>query len=422
MDRAGSRFSPRAAACCPTLRTNREKLRKAVNSVQPWTSGIDRNDCPPLTYSIADLLANKYSYTMFSPAQLVALMSRNEADPALYATYSATAGCTKLDQPPEIIAWMKAAIVRVLAYGDRETSYSLGAVKDVIRRLSTMPGERNLILISQGFLVTLDHRLAENDIFESAARANTAVNTIDMRGLYTLMPDASQEGFPIDDRAAADVLAELADGTGGTFFHDDNGFKEGLNQLAARPEYLYVLGFSPQDLKFDGSYHKLKVTVKDVANVSLQSRRGYWAPNHAVDASEAAKEELEEAVFSRDEIQDIPVTLDTEFFKSTEDRAELTVTARIKPGGLRFRRAEERSSDTVTVVTGLFDANGSYISGIERVITLRLRGETLASLERPGIVVKENFNVAPGRYVVRLVVRDSEGHTMSARNGGIEVP
>ncbi len=401
---------------------DREKLRKAVNSVQPWSSGNDPNDCPPLTYSIADRLANKFFYTMLSPAQLMALMSKGEADPALNATYSATAACTHFDKAPLIVDWMKAAIQRVLAHGDQETSFSLGAVKDVIRRLSTMPGERNLVLVSPGFLVTLDHRLAENDIFESAVRANTVVNTIDVRGVYTLMPPASNEEFPIDDPEAADILAELAYGTGGAFFHDDNGLKEGLDQLAARPEYIYVLGFSPEDLKFDGSYHKLKVTVKNTANVSLQVRRGYWAPSRAVDASEAAKEDLEEAVFSRDEIQEIPVTLDTEFFKSTEDHAELTVTARIKPEGLRFRKAEERSNDTVTVVTGLFDANGNYISGIERVITLHLRDETLASLERAGIATKENFNVAPGRYVVRLVVRDAEGHTLSARNGGIEVP
>jgi hypothetical protein len=36
--------------------------------------------------------------------------------------------------------------------------------------------------------------------------------------------------------------------------------------------------------------------------------------------------------------------------------------------------------------------------------------------------VRTNFDVAPGSYVVRLVVRDAEGHTMAARNGEVEIP
>jgi len=35
--------------------------------------------------------------------------------------------------------------------------------------------------------------------------------------------------------------------------------------------------------------------------------------------------------------------------------------------------------------------------------------------------VKETFNVAQGRYVIRMVVRDGEGKTMAARNIGVEI-
>src|SRR5208337_4122043 len=135
----------------------------------------------------------------------------------------------------------------------------------------------------------------------------------------------ASDGFnPLDqyDQEAAmrsnDVLAELADGTGGTFFHNDNDLKGGLNLIAARPEYVYVLGFSPQELKYDGAYHGLKVTVKNSANLTIQARRGYWAPKHAVDSAEAAKEEIQETVFSRDEVRGIPLDVQTEFFESAD--------------------------------------------------------------------------------------------------------
>ncbi len=62
--------------------------------------------------------------------------------------------------------------------------------------------------------------------------------------------------------ADADVLSELAYATGGTFVQNSNDFEGGLRRLATPPEYSYLLAFSPQNLKFDGRFHNLKVTVK----------------------------------------------------------------------------------------------------------------------------------------------------------------
>jgi hypothetical protein len=89
--------------------------------------------------------------------------------------------------------------------------------------------------------------------------------------------------------------------------------------------------------------------------------------------------------------------------------------------GLKFRTAGDRSVDTLTVVTGLFDQDGRYVKGVQRVIDLRLRDQTLEKVLGSGMAVKETFEIAPGRYVVRVVVRDSEGETMAARNGTVDI-
>jgi len=74
-----------------------------------------------------------------------------------------------------------------------------------------------------------------------------------------------------------DVMAELANGTGGSFFHNSNDLKGGLASLTAAPECLYVLQISLGDLKPDGTYHRLQVKV-DREGEQLQARRGYFAP------------------------------------------------------------------------------------------------------------------------------------------------
>jgi VWFA-related protein len=121
-----------------------------------------------------------------------------------------------------------------------------------------------------------------------AIRSNIIVNSVDARGLYTVVPggdagQAVQNAAQTQYQGASasseeDVLTGLADGTGGTFFHDNNDLAGGFRRVDARPEYVYVLGFSPRDLKLDGKFHDLKVTVKDSGKLNLQARRGYYAP------------------------------------------------------------------------------------------------------------------------------------------------
>jgi VWFA-related protein len=428
---------------------DREKLHQAVDSIQPWTSGPDpQQDCPPMTYYMADLLVNKLMYldgALYSDDQLSVMVNAGQVDKALTMELAEIPYCGAesggdvnaiTHQPDSTVGAVRQArkVARqVLTFGDRENTFALGAIEDVVRRISVMAGSRTMVLVSPGFLLTRDHLSHEYAALDRAIRANVTVNTIDMRGLYTTIPggDASSRGIISGYLAEAgitaakqqqDVLAEIADGTGGTFFHNDNGLKEGLNILAARPEYLYVLGYSPQDLKTDGSYHSLKVTVRNAGNAALQFRRGYWAPQRATDPAEEDREEIREAVFSRDEIQDIPVDLQTEFFKTAESTAELTVVTHLDLKGLRFRKVEDRNKDTLTVVTGLFDSNGNFVSGVEKVVELRLRDQTLAAMLNTRVTMNQSFSVASGRYFIRVVVRDSEGKTMAARNGGVEVP
>jgi hypothetical protein len=218
------------------------------------------------------------------------------------------------------------------------------------------------------------------------------------------------------------IMAELADATGGRYFHNNNDLKAGFAQVAAAPEFVYVLGFSPQNLKLDGAYHALKVTLKMPHGLDLQARRGYYAPRHLADPEEDATREIQEALFSRDELQDIPLELHLQFFKSSDVAAKIAVLAHVNVKNLRFRKADGRNNDNLTILSGVFDRNGNYITAMQKTVEMRLQDATLEKLLNSGITVKTNFDVAPGSYVIRLVVRDSEGQTMAARNGVVEIP
>jgi hypothetical protein len=233
-----------------------------------------------------------------------------------------------------------------------------------------------------------------------------------------------QKAFYDDASASADadVLAVLADGTGGTFFHNNNDLYEGFTRVAAPPEFSYVLAFAPQNLKPDGSFHTLKVKLTNPLKLNLQARRGYYAPKHLDDPAEEAKQEIEDAVFSQDESHGLPVELRTQFFKSSDTDARLSVFARVDVKHIRFRKVDGRNKNDLTVVSALFDRNGNYLKGEEKILQMNWKDETLASQLASGVTVKTSFDVKPGKYRVRLIVRDAEGQSITAANGAVEIP
>ena len=157
--------------------------------------------------------------------------------------------------------------------------------------MAALPGQRTLVLVSPGFLsIEPDALSVESQIIDFAAQSNVTVSALDARGLYTTSMTASDdlhanslgvvrrsEFRASSMKAAENVMAELADGTGGTFFHNNNDLDAGFNTLTEAPEVVYLLELPLDDVKQDGSYHRLKVKV-DREGLQLQARRGYFVP------------------------------------------------------------------------------------------------------------------------------------------------
>ena len=218
------------------------------------------------------------------------------------------------------------------------------------------------------------------------------------------------------------MLEDFASGTGGTFFHNRNDVDEGLREAVAAPALSYLLGFSPQNMKVDGHFHNLKVTLTGKQKYNLQARNGYYAPRTIADPGEAAKREIQEAIFSQEEMHDVPVDLQTQFFKKDAATARLSVLTHFDLKGIHFHKVEGRNHDNLTIATAIFDENGNFVTGGEKTVQMKLLDTTYNRLSRSGLTLKSSYDVKPGSYLVRLVVRDGEGSQMAARNGAVVIP
>src|ERR1022692_1319296 len=104
------------------------------------------------------------------------------------------------------------------------------------------------------------------------------------------------------------------------------------------------------------------------------------------------------------------------------EQAKLTVLTSVDLKSIHLRKAEDRNRNDLTIVAALFDTNGNFLAGTEKLLQLRLRDETVAGLEqKPPVVIATDFDVKPGGYLVRLVVRDAEGQQITAENAAVQV-
>jgi VWFA-related protein len=316
---------------------------------------------------------------------------------------------------------------------------TLHGIESLVRLMTSLPGQRSIVIISDGFLSqTLGYAVTQ--VAERALHANIIINAMDARGLYIpdAIADASQERpaqtqsveyrslkerlLKEEARQEIQAMGTLVQDTGGILVENTNDLEAGLRRVAALPETSYTLAFSPENLKHDGAFHPLKVTLVSEKGVTIQARKGYYAPKKAEDLAAQEKEDLQDAVFSQNEIRGLPIEVNTPFFAIDKTNAEIDVVTHVDLAQVHFRKEADRNVGNLTFVTGLFDRDGHYVSGQQKVLELRLRDASLERFLHTGIKVQTEFKVNPGIYLIRAVVRDSDSGQISAVNRTVEIP
>ncbi len=400
---------------------DRGKLEEAVQRILPHSLVQSSAGCPPMTLDEAFMIAAAIDPSAIQVAiqDYMNCSGISPKDPGAAQTAAGIVG---------------AAASMVLNIAEAEEQRTYQTLEALIRRMSVLPGQRVIVMMSPGFFVLPSMHQPEGEVIDRATKENVVINTIDARGLWvssvydasnlattaSVSPLKTQSTMREEETHFA-PLADLADGTGGVFFHDRNDIDQGLLHAAAEPEVSYVLGFTPQNLKIDGKYHTLKVTLVNKEKWGLQARHGYFAPGGKSNPETAAREEIQQAVFSQEELRELPIECQAQFFKGA-DGAHLTVVTHVGTEELKFRKVDGRNQDTLTITTAIFDENGRMLAGLQRVLDLRLKDVTLERVNKTGLNVKLSFDLQPGTLLVRTVVRDSEGAQMGAANRGVVIP
>lgn len=161
----------------------------------------------------------------------------------------------------------------------RDPVASMPGMGNPARRSPTV-GENSIIEDRAELAGQMDIQSEMQEVFNAANRNNTALYTVDPRGLST-------GEFDIDEnvglqrsgaslRQTQDTLRVLADETDGRAIVNRNDLARAMKQIVSDSSAYYLLGYNSSQAPQDGKFHEIKVRVRR-PGTEVRSRKGYWA-------------------------------------------------------------------------------------------------------------------------------------------------
>jgi VWFA-related protein len=134
------------------------------------------------------------------------------------------------------------------------------------------------------FFANVDIQQELRRVYDAANRNNTAIYTLDPRGLATGEFDISENVGQSTDRLflqnTLDTLRTLSSETDGRAIINRNDLETGLKQVVQDSSAYYLIGYNSSHTAADGKFHEIKVKTKR-SGAQLRSRKGYWALTRA---------------------------------------------------------------------------------------------------------------------------------------------
>ncbi|HJX26731.1 MAG TPA: VWA domain-containing protein, partial [Thermoanaerobaculia bacterium] len=162
-------------------------------------------------------------------------------------------------------------------------------------------------------------------MLEEFRRADCTVQAVDIGGLRAEGEQGARRS------GGKDSLLQIAKGTGGELFENTNDLGGAMQSMLKRTSVTYVLAFQPDKLKWDGSYHRLKVELKNQPRgTRVIHRPGFYAPKTFAAQNPVEKMmNAADALVSGEDSGTIKMSVLAAPFKVTGDKAYVPVVLEV---------------------------------------------------------------------------------------------
>ena len=322
-------------------------------------------------------------------------------------------------------------------YNDLNTDRELFALRAISQSLEKVGEKKSLLYFSGGISRDgIENQASLRAAINAAVRANLSIYSVDTRGLQAVLPlgDAStgslrgQGAFNggalmnnmNQNFATQEVMATLSSDTGGKAFFDSNDFSPAFTQVQKDNSEYYAIGFRSTDTARDGRYRKLTIKLNR-PGLKLEYRQGYYAPaDFKHSGKEDRERELEDQLASDLPATDMAVYMDAGYFRLEENRYYVPVSLVVPGSQIPFVKGGDKDKATLDII-------GSVIDEVKRQVgqareTVKLNLDSSLGAKQKTIQYTTSFNLPPGKYRLKFVVRENQTGRMGSFEAEITLP
>ncbi len=350
-----------------------------------------------------------------------------------------------------------AEIMEVLGAAERNTRRQVqqneilamsSALAELAGMMNAVQGRKHVVFLSEGFdsdvlLGTQDaarsQEIAENaaggqfwevnsderfgntattgdvmEMLEEFKRADCTIQAVDISGLAA--------GADVRPRGSGqDGLFIMANETGGEFYRNYNDLSVAMSNMLERTSVTYVVAVQPDDLKADGKYHRLKVKLNGgPAGARLVHRPGFYAPKPYSEQT-ALERSLSVADLVVSGADGGGIDLEVLVTPFEVQRSPAWIPVLIEIDGESLTRGFKGDVLPTELYAYAIDAQGRVGDFFVRTLPLDMK-KAGAALLQSGLKFWGDFELVPGEYVARVVVRNSQTGATAVRARPFSVP
>ena len=229
-------------------------------------------------------------------------------------------------------------------------------------------------------------------------RADCVIQAIDIGGLR-----AGADARP--RRESKQGLFMMADGTGGEFVENFNNLTTAMEEVLNRTSVTYVLAIQPKDLKMDGDFHKLKVKLKDgPKGARLAYRPGYFAPRPYSELSQRERIFTAASRIYGDASGQVGTAALAAPFEIASQPVYVPTLIEIR--GEDLLKGNQGATVTAEIYAYAVAEDGQVRDFFNQVIGIDVE-KAGPALQQTGIKFWNQFELPPGTYVARTLVRNA---------------
>jgi len=223
--------------------------------------------------------------------------------------------------------------------------------------------------------------------------------------IYT-QPRTIVPQFPSSASTNQQILAALAEGTGGFTIFNTNDLLSGLEKIGQEQNEFYILGYVPEK-SAEGSCHTLKVKMNR-GGMHVRSRSGYCNTKSTNVLEGTPVEKQLEARATGNQAGTMQGAFEAPYFYTAPNVARVNLAMEIPSKTVQFSKEKGKYHANLNVLGIAYKPDGSIGAKFSDTVNLELEKDEMKEFEKKPYSYENQFDAGAGNYKLTVVVSSGE--------------